>query len=119
MRRPRPSGAYKILIRIVEVAGDNPCSEAETARRFDEENREIPAGSPAAVQSLDWRLGTLIFPALIADLCRDAGAQVFEQGKRVGRITADERPRPALNCPAGSEYCWFANAPRSIHSSSE
>jgi len=103
----------------MEIARDDPRPETETARRFNEEDREIPAGSPAAIQSVDRRLGAFILPALIADPSRDAGAQVLEQGKRVRRIAADEGPRPVPQRPAGSGYCWIVNAPRSIQSSSE
>jgi hypothetical protein len=60
----------------MEIARDDPRPETETTRRFNEEDREIPAGSPAAIQSVDRRLGALILPALIGDLSRDAGAQV-------------------------------------------
>src|ERR1700730_17790935 len=80
MSRPRIFGPHNVLIRIVKIAGDDPCPETDTARRFNEEDREIPAGSPAAIQSLGRRLGALVLPALIADPSSDAGAQVLEQG---------------------------------------
>ena len=37
------SGPHDILIRIVNIAGDDPRPETKTARPFNEENREIPA----------------------------------------------------------------------------
>ena len=83
----------------MEIARDDPRPETETARRFNEEDREIPAGSPAAIQSVDRRLGAFILPALIADPSRDAGAQVLEQGKRVRRIATDKGPRPIPQPP--------------------
>jgi hypothetical protein len=43
MGRPRTAGAHKVLIRIIEIAGDDPRPETEAARRFDEEDREIPS----------------------------------------------------------------------------
>jgi len=74
-------------------------------RRFDEEDREITAGAPAAIQSLGRRLSSLILADLIRNASRDARAEIFEQGKRVRRIGADECPCPASNRPAGSGYC--------------
>src|SRR5450631_2610005 len=65
MGRPGAFRPYTVLIRIVEIARDDPRPETETARRFGEEDSEIPAGSPALIQSLGRRLGALDLPALI------------------------------------------------------
>ena len=67
MGRPRTPSPYNVLIRIIEITGYDPRPETEIARRFDEEDREIPAGPPPAVQGLGWRLGAFVLPALIVD----------------------------------------------------
>jgi len=96
MGRPHTFAPHNVLIRIIEIARDDPRPKTETPSSFNEEDSEIPAGTPAAIQSLGRRLCALILPALIVDPSGDADAQVFEQGKRVRRIAADERTRPDL-----------------------
>jgi hypothetical protein len=58
---------HNVTIGIVEITGYDPGSETETARRFDEEHRKIPARTPAAVQRFRRRLGALVLPALVVD----------------------------------------------------
>jgi hypothetical protein len=49
--RPTPTaGPHTVLIRIVEIAGNDSRPETETARRFDEEHREIPAAHQPACE---------------------------------------------------------------------
>src|ERR1700733_3395251 len=67
-----------LLIGIVEIARDDTRAEPKAAHRVRKEHREIPTRSPSAIQSLGWRLSTLVVPALIADPARDAGTQVFQ-----------------------------------------
>ena len=60
MGRPQVTRTSDLLIRIIEIARDHPRPESQTARRFNEKDREIPTGSLAAVQSLGRRLGPLV-----------------------------------------------------------
>src|SRR5205807_10478486 len=94
MGRARACRTRAVLVLIVEIAGDDPRPEAETAGRFGKQDRKIPACPPAAVERLGRRLGALNLTALIGDQLRDAEAQVLEQGKGIGRIAADEASRP-------------------------
>ena len=68
MGRSSACGPNNVLIRIVEIPGYDPRPETETARRFGEQDREIPARPPAAIQGLRRRLRAFVLPALIADL---------------------------------------------------
>ena len=88
--------SHESLIGIVEVAGDDPRAEAQTARRFDEQHGEIPAGAPAAIQSLVRRLRAFILAALIADPSGHAEAEILEQGERVRRDRRRRTPAPIL-----------------------
>ena len=45
MGRSRTAGPYNVMIRIVEIAGDNPRPESEAASRFAEEDGEITTRS--------------------------------------------------------------------------
>ena len=64
---PRITRPDALPIRIVEIAGDNTRAKPEAAHRVRKEHRKIPTRSPAAIQSLGWRLRALVIPALIAD----------------------------------------------------
>jgi len=94
MGRARGGRTREVLVRIVQIAGDDPCPETETASRFGKQDREIPACPPAALERLGRRLGALNLTALIGDQLRDAKAQILEQRKGIGRIAADEASRP-------------------------
>jgi hypothetical protein len=68
-------------IGIVEIARDDSRAEPEAARCVRKEHRKIPTRSPAAIQSLGWRLGALVIPALIAIFdFNGAGLVAFARG---------------------------------------
>src|ERR1700722_19968474 len=79
---------------MIEIAGHDPGSETEASRGLDKQHREVPAGSPAAIESLRGRLSAFIVAALIADVRRHARAEIFEQGERIRRVAAHEAARP-------------------------
>jgi hypothetical protein len=62
-QRFRLPGQRQTVFAIDHRTGYDPRPETETACRFDEEDREIPAGAPAAVKGLGRRLSALLLPA--------------------------------------------------------
>src|ERR1700730_17577901 len=87
-------------MRILKIAGYDPCPETDTARRFNEEDREIPAGSPAAIQSLGRRLGALVLPALIADPSETPALRSLSRASvSVGLPPTNARAQPVTALP--------------------
>src|SRR5208337_3180600 len=97
-----------LLIGIEEITGDDPRPKSEAARRFDEKDGKIPAGSPSSTQSFGRRLNALVIPAL-----RSLSRARVSVGLPRTKARAQFR-----SCPAGSAYCGIVSAPRSVHSSS-
>src|SRR5690606_30906302 len=98
-------------VRVVKIAGHDPCTEAKTACSFDEENSKIPTRSPAPIQCLGRRLRALVISTLILDPRCDAGAQILQEAQRIRWRAPDECTGPVPQPPCRICVLWDRQGP--------